>query len=83
MADFVEQLIVYYGDPAPTTYTVTWKNWDGTELEKDENVAAGATPSYDGETPTKPEDANNTYTFAGWSPGGCPCHRRCDLHRAV
>ncbi|MEE0857170.1 MAG: hypothetical protein U0L58_07740 [Ruminococcus sp.] len=64
----VEQLIVYYGDPVPTTYTVTWKNWDGTELEKDENVAAGSTPSYDGADPTKPEDANNTYTFAGWSP---------------
>ena len=58
----------YVPAPAPATYTVTWKNWDGTELEKDENVAAGSTPSYDGADPTKPEDANNTYTFSGWTP---------------
>ncbi len=24
-----------------TTYTVTWKNWDGTILEVDKNVQAG------------------------------------------
>ena len=50
-------------------YTVTWKNWDGTVLENDENVAEGATPSYDGATPVRPEDANNTYTFAAWDDG--------------
>ena len=48
-------------------YTVTWLNYDNSELGKT-TVQYGATPSYDGETPTKPEDEQNTYTFAGWTP---------------
>ena len=50
------------------TYTVTWKNEDGSVLETNENVEYGATPSYDGETPVKPADDANTYVFAGWDP---------------
>ena len=50
------------------TYTVTWHNWNGTNLETDSGVEYGATPSYDGATPTRAEDENYTYTFAGWTP---------------
>ena len=46
--------------PVEKTFTVTWVNYDGTELEKDENVAYNSDPSYDGETPVKPENEQFT-----------------------
>ena len=49
-------------------YTVTWLNYDNSELGTT-TVQYGATPSYDGETPTRAEDADYTYTFYGWSDG--------------
>ena len=51
----------------PNTYTVTWKNHDGSVLETDTGVVHGTTPTYNGGTPEKPEDENFTYTFNGWS----------------
>ena len=51
-----------------STYTITWNNWDDTELEKDTGVAAGSTPTYDGETPYKADGADCIYTFSGWTP---------------
>ncbi len=52
----------------PTSYTITWKNYDGTVLERDTGVAEGATPTYDGEEPTKAANGEFTYLFSGWTP---------------
>lgn len=51
-----------------TTFTITWKNYDGTVLETDTNVKQGSLPTYDGATPTKPSDTEYKYTFKGWNP---------------
>ena len=48
-------------------YTIVFINEDGTELDRQE-VAYGTKPVYQGETPTKADDAQYTYTFKGWSP---------------
>ena len=50
------------------TYTVIWKNYDGSVLETDTGVAYNSMPTYNGSTPTKAEDESFTYTFDSWSP---------------
>jgi hypothetical protein len=52
---------------AAVTYTITWKNADGTTL-KTEEVVYGTTPSYTGTTPTKAATEQYTYTHDGWTP---------------
>ena len=53
-------------------YTVTWKNYDGTTLETDENVPYNTTPTYNGSTPAKPQTTEKTFAFTGWSPAISP-----------
>ena len=60
---------VYHTLRLKSLHTVTWKNDDGMTLETDVNVVAGKTPTYNGTTPEKAEDENNTYTFSGWTDG--------------
>jgi len=45
------------------TYTVQWKNYDGSTIETDSNVPYGSTPHYDGSTPTY-----DGQTSTGWTP---------------
>lgn len=54
--------------PVENTYTITWKNWNGNVLETDTNVKEGTMPTYDGATPTRPDDDEYTYTWSGWTP---------------
>ena len=49
-------------------YTVTWKNYDDTVLEVDNDVIEGSLHSYDGETQTRDDSEQFKYTFDKWSP---------------
>ena len=55
----------YVANFAIKTYTITFKNADGTTLQT-LTVNHGATPSYSGSTPTKASTAQYSYTFKGW-----------------
>ena len=49
-----------------TTYTVTFKNWDGSVISTNTyRYGVAITVPAD---PTRPADNTNTYTFTGWSP---------------
>lgn len=50
-------------------------NYDGTVLQS-WTVEEWETPSYTGETPTKPATSEYTYTFSGWNPEVWPIYRR-------
>lgn len=50
------------------TYTITFLNYDGTVLQVLTEVEEGEIPVYTGETPTRPDDSQYTYTFIGWTP---------------
>ena len=50
------------------TYTVTFKNEDGTVLAVLDKVAYGTHPTYTGATPAKADDEYYSYSFSGWDP---------------
>ena len=58
-------------EEAPT-FKVVWKNYDGSILEIDENVAKDTMAEYNGKQPTKPTDDGSVYTFVGWSEAIAP-----------
>lgn len=49
-------------------YVVTWKNYDGTVIEIDNNVEAGTIPTYDSGSPRRNDDEEYKYIFSGWNP---------------
>lgn len=52
---------------ATNTYTITFKNENGTTLQT-KTVNHGVVPTYTGSTPTKAATAQYTYSFKAWSP---------------
>ena len=59
-AQFTEAAI-----PVTHYYTVSFKNYDGTLLY-DDYVVEGGTATYGGDTPTREETSEYSYTFTGW-----------------
>ena len=54
-------------------YTITWENWDGTEIYSEEYYFDDFPFYYydedhDNKYPQRPDDEKYTYTFIGWSP---------------
>ena len=68
ISDKDNDAVTLYAQWTTNTYTISWKNYDGTVLETDKNVAYGSTPAYDGETPVRAKEGNKVYTFSGWTP---------------
>ena len=55
------------GEPIQT-FTVTWKDYDDTILEIDENVLLDEIPTFDQTNPVRVNDDTYYYVFSGWTP---------------
>ena len=61
--------VILYAQWTIDTFTIVWKNYDGTVLETDNDVPFGSTPSFDAkEKLQRDADAQYTYSFDKWSP---------------
>ena len=58
--------VSFYAKYTPKTYTVTWRNWDETVVQTNENVEHGTTVAAP-TNPTRADDDQYTYTFKHWS----------------
>lgn len=56
------------GEYTPPTYTITFVNYDNSPLLTLTNIEQGTLPVYTGDTPTRDNDGEYTYTFKGWKP---------------
>ena len=72
-----DDVVRYEGAWEEKTYTITWKNWDGTVVQtadKEGNlqdpyvVTYGTMAEFLGTNPTRKKTIDYTYDFAGWSP---------------
>ncbi|MBE6518963.1 MAG: hypothetical protein E7Z70_05430 [Thermoplasmata archaeon] len=66
--DTVASNMTLYAKWEIETCTVLWKNYDGTVLETDNDVALNSTPVFNSSNPTRVTDEHYIYTFSGWSP---------------
>ena len=48
------------------TLTVTWLDWDGALLAREDWDPDDPEPRYPGRTPVRPDSSRYTYTFSGW-----------------
>lgn len=53
---------------ASDTFTIMWKNYDGSILEIDSGVKYGEIPTYNSDTPTRPQDNEFLYSFFKFEP---------------
>ncbi|MBO4514840.1 MAG: FecR domain-containing protein, partial [Lachnospiraceae bacterium] len=52
---------------APTTYTVTWRDWDGSVIKTDSGLARGTIPHYEGDVVYRDPDDHYSYDMTGWT----------------
>ena len=50
------------------TYTILWKDWDGTTLTTYTGVKRGTMATYNSSNPTRANTLDEIYSFGGWSP---------------